>query len=64
MHCRAAGLAVDCHSEYSFEKNNHLVDLNVEGRIMLIFMFLDRMLEDRSSWAAFAEFNLLILFFF
>jgi len=53
VHCRAAGFAVDCHSEYNFEKSNHLVDLTVEGRIMLIFTFLDRVLEDRSSWAGF-----------
>jgi hypothetical protein len=64
VHCSASGLTVDCHSEYNFEKSNHLVDLTVEGRLMLIFMFSDRMLGDRSSWAAFAEFNLLILFFF
>jgi hypothetical protein len=64
VRCRAAGLAVDCHSEYNFEKSNHLVDLTVEGRLMLIFTFLDRMLEDMSSWATFAEFNLLILVFF
>ena len=55
---------VDCHSEYNFEKSNNLADLTVEGRIVLIFTFLDRMLEDWSSWTAFPEFNLLILFFF
>ena len=63
MHCRAVGLAVDCHSEYNFERSNHLVDLTVEGRIMLIFTFFDRMLEYRSSRVAFVEFNLLIFFF-
>ena len=64
MHCRAAGPAVDCHSGCNFEKSDHPVDLTVEGRIMLIFTFLDCLLEDRSSWAAFADFTLLISFFF
>ena len=63
MHCRGAGLAVDCHSEYNFERSNHLVDLTVEGRIMLVFTFLHRMLEYRSCRAAFVEFNVLILVF-
>jgi hypothetical protein len=40
-----------------------MFDLTVEGRIMLIFRFLDCVLEDRSSWAAFEGFNLLILVF-
>jgi hypothetical protein len=62
VQCRASGLAVDCHSEYNFEKSNHLVDLTVEGRIVLIFMFLDRVLEDWNSWAAFPEFNLQFFF--